>query len=401
MLKAVFRPSELVALTDKIVIDSPTSFSDLATIEEIKEDVIDIDEYKGPTADDLRREAEYFKASWEEEKERMFESARAESERIIQDAQNAAFTEVKRQSDEAQIIKQQAIEDAERIVADSHTKAREIENEIRQSIESERKTAYEKGKEEGREIGFSEGKAEVDRLITRTQIVLERAQDKRGEILNETEQQIIDLVLLIARKVIKVISENQRSVIIDNVIEALRKVKSKGDIIIRVNLVDLQLATEHKQDFIRLVENAKSIQIIEDSTVDLGGCIIETDFGQIDARIISQLAELENKILEVSPIKSITNETPVPVVNDVNVKQVLSATSTMLNLNRKKPEQEKILDNDFSKDDDDLSQGINVALTASAALAGLATMAQKGKRDADKKIAEKLENLSNVTKKMD
>ena len=44
--------------------------------------------------------------------------------------------------------------------------------------------------------------------------------------------------------------------------------------------------------------------MVEDSSVDSGGCIIETDFGEIDARISSQLAELEAKILEISPIKS-------------------------------------------------------------------------------------------------
>jgi flagellar assembly protein FliH len=72
-----------------------------------------------------------------------------------------------------------------------------------------------------------------------------------------------------------------------------------------VNLNDLKLSTEHIKDFINLVEGAKSVQVMEDSTVDEGGCIIETDFGEIDARISSQLAELENKILEISPIRSV------------------------------------------------------------------------------------------------
>jgi flagellar assembly protein FliH len=140
-------------------------------------------------------------------------------------------------------------------------------------------------------------------LIQRTHIVLERAQDKRGEILSETEQEIIDLVLLISRKVIKVISENQREVVVSNVVQALRKVKDRGKIIIRVSLVDLKLATEHTKDFIKMLEGVQSVQVIEDSSVDSGGCVIETDFGEIDARIASQLAELEAKIREISPIK--------------------------------------------------------------------------------------------------
>jgi len=132
--------------------------------------------------------------------------------------------------------------------------------------------------------------------------VLERAQDKREEILAETEGEIIDLVLLIARKVIKTISENQRGIILQNVVQALRKVRARGNVIIRVNLADLKLTTEHTKDFIKMMEGASGIQVVEDSSVDEGGCILETDFGEIDARVSSQLAELENKIKDLSPI---------------------------------------------------------------------------------------------------
>ena len=128
--------------------------------------------------------------------------------------------------------------------------------------------------------------------------------DKRAEILAETEAQVIELVLLVARKVVKVISENQKSVVIQNITQALRKLKTKSDVIVRVNLADLQLATEHVKDFVQMTENAKKMQIVEDSTVDRGGCVIETDFGEIDARISSQLSELEERILDVAPIKA-------------------------------------------------------------------------------------------------
>ena len=74
--------------------------------------------------------------------------------------------------------------------------------------------------------------------------------------------------------------------------------------IVRVNIADLQLTTEHAKDFIEAAETAKKLSIVEDSSVDRGGCVIETDFGEIDARIQSQLHELEEKILDISPIKA-------------------------------------------------------------------------------------------------
>jgi len=396
MLKAVFRPNELVTVGDKVVIESPSSYSEIAhlsTIDDAVEDISEVEEYSGPSADDMRREAEMFKAQWEEEKERMISSARAEAESIVQTAQNAAFAEVKRQTDEAQILKQQAEDEAQKILDDAKVKANEIEAEVRRTLDSERNDAKEAGRKEGKEEGFSEGKAEVDRLIERTQTVLERAQDKRGEILSDTEKEIVSLVLLISRKVIKVISENQRDIIISNVIEALRKVRAKGNVIIRVNLVDLQLATEHKQDFIRLMEGAKSVQVVEDSSVDQGGCIIETDFGEIDARIASQLAELENKILEISPIQpGGKNNTPPPVIRTANLNGDLAASSSMMDALSKSSNELAASDSD--SDDPELSGGASAALTASAALAALATMATKGKREVDKKITGGLDKLT-------
>ena len=164
--------------------------------------------------------------------------------------------------------------------------------------------ARKRGYQDGWEEGFSKGNDEVKRLIERVQIILDASIQKRNEIFIETEQQIIGLVLLIAKKVIKVISENQKNVVINNVIQALRKLKSRGEVAVRVNLSDLELTSQHKKDFIDMVEGVKSIKILEDSTVDRGGCIIDTDFGSIDARISSQLHEIEEKILELMPIQT-------------------------------------------------------------------------------------------------
>lgn len=144
----------------------------------------------------------------------------------------------------------------------------------------------------------------MQRLTDRLHTIINKTMDRRQEILSETEQQIVDLVLLMTRKVVKVISENQRNVVVSNVVHALRKVKGRGDVVIRVNLADVKMTTEHIQNFISAAENIKNITVVEDSTVDQGGCIIETDFGAVDARIASQLNELEQKILEISPIKT-------------------------------------------------------------------------------------------------
>jgi flagellar assembly protein FliH len=314
MAKAVFRPGEVTISETTIFLEPPRAVfgpDDQAAEEEFREDEGE-EAYSGPTAEELRQEAELFKSRWAVEKEDMIQSARDEADRIIKEAEDAAFQEVKRKTDQAQAARQAAQDEADAIVAAARQKAAEIEAEARKNLEAGRREAEDQGREAGREAGFNEGRDEAARLVERSRIVLERAQDKRGEILAETEQQVIDLVLLIARKVVKVISENQSSVIKANVVQALRKVKGKGNIIIRVNTADLQLTTGHVKDFIQLLEGNNTIQVAEDSSVDPGGCVIETDFGEIDARIASQLAELETKIRDISPIKTRTKAAPGP-----------------------------------------------------------------------------------------
>jgi flagellar assembly protein FliH len=234
----------------------------------------------------------------------MLEHAHADAERIRKEAEKVAFDEVKRKNNQAQKIRQDAEDEAQGILAAAREKAAALEGDIKGRVAQTEREADERGYAEGHQKGYQEGTAEVGRLIERLHMIITKAIEKRNEIIEESETQIINLVLMIVKKVIKVISENQKNVVINNVVQALRKLKSRGDVVIRVNLADLDLTSSHVKDFMKMVENVKSITVLEDSSVDRGGCLIETDFGQIDARVSSQLHEIEEKILELMPIRS-------------------------------------------------------------------------------------------------
>jgi flagellar assembly protein FliH len=299
MAKRVFKPGEVSFKPKRVFIQPP-----IIEKEEEVEEIASAEEYTGPTADDLRREAELFRQNWETEKKALLERARADADRIVKEAEAVAFEEVKRKNNQAQKIRQAAEDEAQRVLAEAKDKSAKMQAEVERTVGQAEKEAYAKGYAAGRDEGYEEGKAEAKRLVERLHIIISKAIDKRNEILAESETQVINLVLLIVKKVIKVISENQKNVVINNVVQALRKLKSRGDVVIRVNLADLELTTEHVKDFMGMVEHLKSITVLEDSTVDRGGCVIETDFGQIDARISSQLHEIEEKILEMMPIRS-------------------------------------------------------------------------------------------------
>ncbi len=305
MAKAVFRPGEAKNIEEKVMLPL---YKDYSPIEDVE--VQEEEEYTGPTAEDLRREAEEYKAQFEVEKQQMKADAQKEAERIIKAAEDTAFAEVKRQTDQAAVIKADAENDAAAIIEKAKAEAAQIVAEAQAQHDKLVSDARSEGFEQGSAEGYEKGKAEVERLIERMHKVLEAVMQRREEILQDTESQIVELVILMARKVIKILSENQKNVIMANTVAALRKVKTRGNVTLRVNIEDVKLTTAHADEFIQHVENVQGITVQEDSSVEKGGCIVETDFGAIDARISSQLTELENKILEVSPVKNIKRQDP-------------------------------------------------------------------------------------------
>lgn len=302
MGKTVFEPNEIKKRPGEFKLQLVHEYNKPVQAEEIEE----APAYTGPTVEDLKRQADEYRVKWEAEKADMLAKAQASADEIVKKAEDAAFAEVKRQTDHAQVVKNEADKKAAEIIQQAQEQASDIVAKAKAEQNGLREDAQKEGYGKGHEEGYKAGSDEVERLVDRMHKILEAVMSRRENILDETEQQIVELVILMTRKVVKIISENQKSVVMANVLQALKKVKGRGDVTIRVNLGDVKLTTEHIQDFIRQVENVKNITVLEDSSVEKGGCVVETDFGAIDARISSQLTELETKILEISPVKSVT-----------------------------------------------------------------------------------------------
>ncbi|QEN03732.1 flagellar assembly protein FliH [Thiospirochaeta perfilievii] len=302
MAKNVFRPMEIMNLVQKVEIQAPV-FESIEEVEELDE-LTEMEEYTGPTADDLRREAEEFKQRWEQEKSFLVSQAENEANQIKERAQESSAKMAQDKVDDAQIESNKLIDEATLTLNRAKDEAEKIINEAKAETEKIKAEAYNEGVNLGKEEGYNSGRDEVQRLVDRVHKVLNAAIDKRRDIIMEAENQMVELVLLISQKVVKVISEEQKNVVLSNVIQALRKMKSRGEVEIKVNLADVALTTEHIKDFMEMIESVSAITVLEDSTIEKGGCIIETNLGRIDARISSQLREIEDRIRDLMPIKA-------------------------------------------------------------------------------------------------
>lgn len=305
MARKIFKPQEVTELKSKVLITPPQVRSKPRELEPEPE----IEEIEEAEPVEIGEEAEPTPAIEDEherilgEAQRIKVDAEVEVERIKNEAEETAFKLMQKSTVDVRKAKEEAEVEAEQILDDARAEVDRITEEAKRQAEEILAEAKRNAYGEGREEGFKEGQEEVTRLVERLHAMLNAASDKRQELLNNTEKQIVDLVLLISRKVVKVISESEKKVVIENVKQALEKVKGETEITIKVNTQDLNLTTRHNKQFIGAVESLKQVTIEEDNRVDPGGCIIETSFGDIDARIQTQLDIIEERIRELIPIQ--------------------------------------------------------------------------------------------------
>lgn len=292
MSKKVLKQLETVNLSNRVFLSPP----------KFEKPVLEVEEYEGPTIEEIEEQNRKMIREAEEKAEEIIRNAKAEAEDIVKEAEAGAFEYIKKSTEDAKKVDEEARTKAEKYRIAREEEVNKISNEQKQNMAKEFEDIRNNAYKEGYENGYAEGKREADRLIKRLHVIIQEAIDRRDSIIEDAEDQVIRIILLIAYKVVKSISQEQKGVVIDNIKAALQKIKGKTEVVVRVNTEDLELTTDHKESILQQFEELQNVTILEDMRIDKGGCIIETDFGSVDARIATQLQEIEDKIRELANI---------------------------------------------------------------------------------------------------
>ena len=308
MSKLVFKPAEIQITTSPKQIELPDKYQkNILTDEEYAEFEVDeqgnpVEVYQGPSIEEMEAELERYRRETEEEVRRMLDEAKAKAAQIEEDGKKAAFLELQQAREQIKIEMERLKIESEREIERGKFEAEKMIKEAELKVSEIEHEAYKRGYDAGREEGYKEGQAEVMRLIDRLGTIVSTAVDIRDDIIRSSEKLMTEMILMIARKVIKDEIVERREVVINNIKEALQRVKDRDRIDIRVNFADLDMTTAHKDELIKMMESLKKVNIYEDSRVERGGCIIETDVGAVDARISTQLEAIEEAIRNARPL---------------------------------------------------------------------------------------------------
>ncbi len=161
--------------------------------------------------------------------------------------------------------------------------------------------AYRRGVADGKREGLAEGEkrgfdcanAKMRGLLNSLHQALAQVQNLHRQVARELENEVVELALAIARKVVCREAATDRDIVLAVAREALQQFENPGKITIKLNPTDLQAAEETGSGFSSLTENMKEVHLEADASIGPGGCVIETDCGAIDARLDRQLQVVE------------------------------------------------------------------------------------------------------------
>jgi len=195
----------------------------------------------------------------------------ASSENILNDARTAAAD-----------ILESARREAQKVLADADDRAAEIE-----------RAAYDKGYEEGVSAGRAAGEQQAAEMIQQVTAIVDRATELHDKILREAEAEMVALCLEIARKVIHAELRTNPDVVKSVLEDAVEKINGSPRVTIKVNPAQLETVRAHWASAFGPSYREKEWTIEGDGSVEPGGCVLDTKYGSIDARIGTQFSELQ------------------------------------------------------------------------------------------------------------
>ncbi len=147
-----------------------------------------------------------------------------------------------------------------------------------------------------------EAKADVQ---ARAAEEIARAKLQAGQIVADSEKQVLELALKVAAKIISRDLERDPDVLLEIVASCTEAARSSKAMIFKVHPDDGKRLREKAPRLIELIGRSVDITIRDDSDIERGGCVIQTDYGTIDGQIRTQFEMLRNVLMPADAKKEV------------------------------------------------------------------------------------------------
>ena len=245
------------------------------------------------------------------------------SQKISQEIIDQAKAEAEQIMSHAQQMVEQAQMQAAQIVNDAMAQAQQAAEEARQQAGQQ---GYQEGMEAGLAEGRQAGETQLQEMIEALKFQFVDLVRLRRKVMLDMEPEIVRLSWEIAKRVVGDELKSNREVIVGIVRSALATLGERDEINIRVNPQEFETVKGHQKALEAMIEGLKKFVIQADGAIEPGSCSIETNLGNVDARIETQFEAIRLGLEEMTNIRQFEREDqvgamPVEVPGDPDFEQ--------------------------------------------------------------------------------
>ncbi len=191
---------------------------------------------------------------------------------------------------------------------DAIEKSRENEiilQKVNLQIDQVKKQAF----DESFKIGFDEGfkSATEDRLKEINQAIddfknlIGTIEKIKSDLVLQNESNIIQMIFRIAEKVVYEHIEKKPDMILSVIKKTIEASQEEEDVTIIINPTQMDFIENLKKMSSREFDFLKNIKLESSPSIQLGGCVLETNYGVIDAQIEKRVESIWNEIQQIMP----------------------------------------------------------------------------------------------------
>ncbi len=192
--------------------------------------------------------------------------------------------------------------DIKTLLENAKKEAGELIENAKKEVARIEKEAYGKGYDDGKEKGHRETREEgVQKLlpcIDAFEKSLKEIAACRALTYKNCEAELVELFNTLSQRVIHRELGRSNEFILDVIREAMKELVQQEKITIRLNPEDSDYAEGFKPELIKETGKIKNIFIEKDVSITKGGCVIESNFGEINSQVESKIHEIEKAVLE-------------------------------------------------------------------------------------------------------
>jgi flagellar assembly protein FliH len=184
------------------------------------------------------------------------------------------------------------MDDSGRSRGQSKKMAEQILLEARRQAEVIEQTAYREGFAQGERAGMEFGQQKIEPIAKAIDSVVQDLLRVRDNMIKKVEGELIHVAFAIATRILHKELSLRPEDVLDVAREALKRTVRGVKMTMRINPVDMEYFQQAGKILPELAKHSEQMVLAPDYEVTRGGVIVETESGEIDATLESQLTLL-------------------------------------------------------------------------------------------------------------